>query len=143
MPELGELVSTAALIDRLAAIHRATAEAALGEIGVLPSLTGVLWLLEQGPADPSMKEVALSLGCDPSYVSLLAGQLETSGLAERVVAGGDARARVLRLTPQGSAAALHMLAAVATASPLATLPAGEMELLGEAVRAAVGSVRAE
>jgi len=122
MSSWDELVSIAAVIDRIAGMHRAAAEAALDEAGVQPSLAGVLWLLERAPADPSMREVAGQLGCDPSYVTLLAGQLEASGLAERVVADGDARRRVLRLTPRGSSAALQMLAAVAAASPLSNLP---------------------
>jgi len=49
-----------------------------------------------------MRDLAVHLTCDPSYVTALADQLEERGLVVRV-AGSDRRVKLLELTDEGRA----------------------------------------
>jgi DNA-binding MarR family transcriptional regulator len=80
--------------------------------GVHPPLARVMLLL----ADPTpMRSVAAALRCDPSYVTGVADDLETAGLAERVV-GQDRRVKLLALTPRGQAVRAELHAAIGAES---------------------------
>lgn len=54
-------------------------------------------------AEPTpMRDLAEQLGCEPSYITGLADQLEQRGLVIRVP-GQDRRVKLLEITPEGSA----------------------------------------
>lgn len=80
-----------------------------GECGLSASVGRALLTLEE-PAP--MHTIAALLACDPSYVTSLADQLESQGLAERAV-GDDRRVKLLKLTPAGLEARERLAGAIA------------------------------
>ena len=64
-----------------------------------------------------MRELAKNLAWDPSYLTGLADELETSGLVVRTV-GSDRRVKLLELTAEGEAMRDRIGKAVATDEPL-------------------------
>jgi DNA-binding MarR family transcriptional regulator/GNAT superfamily N-acetyltransferase len=60
----------------------------------------VLYELAKGQA-PVAKEIALSLGMDPAYVSRILGRFEKNGLLKRRASKEDARSAHIALTPKG------------------------------------------
>ncbi|WNG19434.1 MarR family winged helix-turn-helix transcriptional regulator [Cystobacter fuscus] len=111
----------AALMNQLTTIHRAAAARLLEEVGLTEFASGVLWTLRRSDQGLSMSAVAEQLTCDASNVTLLARQLEQSGVAERVPDPGDGRKRLLRLTPLGRQVSDRLMRVVSDASPLARL----------------------
>jgi DNA-binding MarR family transcriptional regulator len=79
-----------------------------------------------------MHELAGAMGCDPSYVTGIADQLEALGLAERRSAMHDRRVKVLALTSAGVAARQRFLDHLAC-GPFAVdqLSAAEAAVLAE------------
>jgi DNA-binding MarR family transcriptional regulator len=68
--------------------------------------------------DPApMRDLAERLGCDRSYVTALADELEQRGLITRV-AGTDRRVKLLTLTPHGVELRDLIAAAVVARSPM-------------------------
>ena len=89
----------------------------------------LLWLLNPDTEPQSLRKLAALLHCDPSNITLLSGQLEERGLAERRPHPGDGRVRTLMLTPQGREVREQLLTIVAKRSPFAGLDAEEQHLL--------------
>ncbi len=131
-----DVFQLAAAIDRLAQLHRDAAEDALRATGVSAAAAGMLWRLAQLPdAQAGMSELAHVLGCDPSYVTLLARELERAGLIERGTDERDRRRRTVLLSSAGAAAAQEVEAAVRAASPLSLLSPEEADDLGSRLAA--------
>ena len=131
-----DVLQLAAAIDRLAQLHREVAEHALRATGVSAAAAGMLWRLAQLPdARGGMSALAHLLGCDPSYVTLLARELEGAGLVERGEDARDRRRRILRLSSAGTAAARKVETAVRAATPLSSLSAEESNELGRRLAA--------
>src|SRR5690349_1275709 len=70
-------------------------------------------LLRLGHGPYIMRELAESMGCDPSTVTGLADRLEARGLLARRPAPGDRRVTVLTLTPEGTAVRERLLRTLA------------------------------
>ncbi|MDL9978861.1 MarR family winged helix-turn-helix transcriptional regulator [Microbacterium sp. ASV49] len=98
MADLAEARELARLVVRLSETARAHFAAAVAEVGV-PVLLARTILLVDGRTP--MRDVADELGCDPSYVTGIADQLESRGLARRAI-GKDRRVKVLELTDVGA-----------------------------------------
>ncbi|MFN8639396.1 MAG: MarR family transcriptional regulator [Dehalococcoidia bacterium] len=69
-------------------------------VGISPGALRALMLIEPGEGI-AMGELAERWGCDPSYITTLADDLEESGLAHRVPKPNDRRSRMLVLTSDG------------------------------------------
>lgn len=65
----------------------------------------------------TMKELAQKLGCDASFVTVIADTLEREGLARRTPSQQDRRVKNLVLTPQGIAAKERLMAELASRMP--------------------------
>ncbi len=76
--------------------------AAAAEVGLAAPVAMALQRIEPDRPGP-MNELAGAMGCDPSYVTWIADQLEANGLAERRLAAHDRRVKVLALTSAGVA----------------------------------------
>lgn len=71
--------------------------------GLAPgSLKALLQLGDKGPL--SMRELADTFRCDPSYVTSLVDSLEQAGLAERQLHPTDRRVKVVAITGPGETA---------------------------------------
>jgi MarR family transcriptional regulator, lower aerobic nicotinate degradation pathway regulator len=79
----------------------ATAEVLLKQ-DLTPMEYGVIGYLN-GEPDIDQSGLAARLGIDRNHTSLLVDQLERKRLVERRVNGADRRAKLLRLTPRGTA----------------------------------------
>jgi DNA-binding MarR family transcriptional regulator len=79
----------------------ATAEALVKE-DLTPMEYGVVGYLN-GEPDIDQSGLSARLGIDRNHTSLLVDQLERKRLVERRVNGADRRAKLLRLTPRGTA----------------------------------------
>ena len=78
------------------------------------SQAGLRALLAIDPDEPRpMRQLALAMNCDASYVTAMVDDLERAGYAERRPAPGDRRVKTIALTPTGS----HRLADRATRAP--------------------------
>lgn len=126
-----DVSAVAALVERVAVQHRATAAAVLQSVGASEATGGLLWLLSGEGVDTRMKALARQLNCDPSNVTLMADQLERLELAERVQDERDGRQRRLRLTAKGQELADRMLRSIETTSPLGKLTVDERKRLIE------------
>lgn len=99
----------------------------IAPFGLPVHLARTLLLLDE-PAP--MSELAEQLGCDRSWITSLADQLEERGLVTRV-AGRDRRFKLIALTDSGTALRDQMTAAVARKSMvLQRLTDEERALLG-------------
>ncbi len=92
--------------------------------------SGLLWLLDPDRPALRMREIARSLGCDPSNVTLIGDKLQRAGLVTRQAHPQDRRSRVLALTDTGSQLRTRLLARLVAATPLSTLTAREQQHLG-------------
>lgn len=82
--------------------------AVAAELGLAAPVAMALQRID--PARPGpMNELAGAMGCDPSYVTWIADQLEANGFAERRLATHDRRVKVLALTPEGIATREQLL----------------------------------
>ncbi|MCU1482926.1 MAG: hypothetical protein JWQ19_3712 [Subtercola sp.] len=125
-----DILELAALLEKITQVHRTAADEVLSVSHVSPATAGLLWeLSRRKERGATMSELAAALVCDPSYVTLLARQLEASGLAERQPDAQDGRRRILRLTDSGTRTVILMTEAVRRASPLAALPGADIEKL--------------
>ncbi|NNC13999.1 MarR family transcriptional regulator [Planctomonas sp. JC2975] len=98
MSDLSDARDLARMVVQLSERARADFAAAIAELDV-PVLLARTVLLVDGRTP--MREIASELGCDPSYVTSIADQLETRGLVVRT-AGRDRRVKVLELTDAGA-----------------------------------------
>jgi MarR family transcriptional regulator, organic hydroperoxide resistance regulator len=83
--------------------------------GVAPSDLLALFKLSDGVL--SMKELAQRIGCDASFVTVIADTLEREGLARREPSQRDRRVKNLVLTPKGTAAQERLMHELATRMP--------------------------
>ena len=81
---------------------RARVEEAADTVGVSPGALRALSILEPGGGRP-MRELAERWGCDASYITSLADDLEGQGLARREPHPTDRRVKMLVLTDAGLA----------------------------------------
>ena len=65
----------------------------------------------------TMKELAQKMGCDASFVTVIADTLEREGLARRAPSQQDRRVKNLVLTPEGIAAKERLVRELATRMP--------------------------
>jgi DNA-binding MarR family transcriptional regulator len=130
----GDLIMLAALLDKMVMDHRAVAAAVLRQAGATEAVAGLMWLLARPDVDTRLGSLAEQLACDPSNVTLLAGQLERLGLAQRVPDERDGRQRRLTMTPSGHRVAEELLHAVASSSPLSGLTVAERSRLEHVLR---------
>jgi len=75
--------------------------ASAAAVGVSPVQAKTLRLLE---TPRPMRELAVALECDASYVTGIVDQLESLGLVERQPDPGDRRVKQIRITRQGRTA---------------------------------------
>ena len=105
------------------------------------SQAGLRALLAIDPDEPRpMRQMALAMNCDASYVTAMVDDLERAGYAERRPAPGDRRVKTVALTPQGCIAlqtVRHEL--LAPPDQLARLPAPERDSLARLLRRALES----
>lgn len=78
-------------------------------------LAALWWLQEHGAERPSQARLAEQAGADPMMASQVIRKLAARGLLERHPDPADSRARLLRLTPAGSAVLAGALADVEAA----------------------------
>jgi len=98
---------------------------ALDRLGLTESAGAALWALDPNAPPPTVRELARTLGCDPSNASLVSTKLEQDGLVHRRSHPADGRARVLVLTDQGQALLARLVAEVAASTPLRHLDAAQ------------------
>lgn len=108
------------------------------ELGLPPPVAMALQRIE--PARPGpMHALAGAMGCDPSYVTWLADQLEARGLAERQSTTRDRRIKVLALSPAGIALRAQLLLRLSQVPfPLEQLSAAEAAALSELLARLLG-----
>ena len=109
-------------------VDRLLAEA-LGRLGLTESAGAALWALDPGTPSPTVRDLARTLGCDPSNASLVSAKLEQDGLAERRPHPTDGRARVLVLTERGQELHARLMADVAALTPLRRLDTAQQRQL--------------
>ena len=105
--------------------------AALTRLGLTESAGALLWALDPGAPPPTMRNVARTLGCDPSNASLISAKLEQDGLLERRPHPTDRRSRVLVLTEQGKELHARLISDVAALTPLRHLDTGQRQQLAD------------
>jgi len=98
------------LVKRAGAISHSIAEG----IGVAPSDLLALFKLD---GVLTMKELAQRMGCDASFVTVIADTLERQGLARREPSQRDRRVKNLVLTPAGIDAKERLMRELATRMP--------------------------
>jgi DNA-binding MarR family transcriptional regulator len=70
------------------------------ELGITQA--GLRALLAIDPDQPqSMRELAIAMNCDPSYITAMIDDLERAGLAVRQASSADRRVKTVVLTPRG------------------------------------------
>jgi DNA-binding MarR family transcriptional regulator len=107
------------------------------ELGI--SQAGLRALLAIDPDEPRpMRDLAVAMNCDASYVTAMVDDLERAGYAERLPAPTDRRVRTVALTPAGRNA-LRTVQNELLAPPdqLAALPAPERDTLARLLRLAL------
>jgi DNA-binding MarR family transcriptional regulator len=81
-------------------------------------------------APMTMKELGLRVGCDPSFVTTIADELEKRGLARREPSLRDRRSKTIVLTSEGEAIRKRILDELAARTPWCiTLDAAERRCL--------------
>ena len=103
------------------------------------SQAGLRALLAIDPDEPRpMRDLALAMNCDASYVTAMVDDLERAGYAERRAAPADRRIKTVALTPKGRRA-LRTLQDDLFAPPdqLADLPAPDRDSLARLLRQAL------
>ena len=104
---------------------------ALDRLGLSESAGAALWALDPDAPPPTVRDLAHTLGCDPSNASLVSTKLEQDGLVHRRSHPAGGRARVLVLTERGQELLARLVAEVTTATPLRHLDAVQRRRLSE------------
>jgi len=105
------------LVDALGALMKRAgtlAQEVAPSFGVTPSDLLALFKLDDGI---SMKELAARLGCDASFVTVVADALEKNGLIRREPSQRDRRVKNLRLTPEGTTAKERLIKDLSSKMP--------------------------
>jgi DNA-binding MarR family transcriptional regulator len=128
-PELDDDIGF--LLSRASGVFMRASNAVLASYGLRVRSYSVLLLACSRPEGISQRDVAGSLGLDPSQVVLLVDDLAASGLVERRQSAADRRARLIVATDEGldvrDAVLPHVQAAVA--AHLTALTSTEQYLL--------------
>jgi MarR family transcriptional regulator, organic hydroperoxide resistance regulator len=81
-------------------------------------------------APMTMKELGLKMGCDPSFVTTIADELERHGLARREPSLRDRRSKNIVLTPEGVTVRERIVGELTAKAPWCTrLDTGERKCL--------------
>jgi DNA-binding MarR family transcriptional regulator len=115
----------------LAARTTSVAADVLRDLDLTDALASALWRLDPGQPPPSMRDLAVTLDCDPSTVTFLVDRLEERGLTARGSAAGDRRRKVITLTPRGVATRRKLIDALSGCSPLASLSPRDQRQLSD------------
>lgn len=117
--------------DRIAFVLRADLWTAAGDAGLNPTQAQVLSLLAGRPAGLRPKEIAAHLAVSAASIADTLGALVRKGLVRRDADPGDARAAIVRATPDGLQIGAEIAQATSqVAGALAALPlAAQEELL--------------
>lgn len=128
MTELADARELARMVVRLSERARADFGAAVAGLDI-PVLLARAILLVDGRTP--MREIAEGLGCDPSYVTGIADQLEERGLAIRTT-GKDRRVKMLELTEAGARLRAQVAEEVDSRGPFAhQLSRAQQQTFGE------------
>lgn len=87
--------------DRISVVLRAEQWSSAGEVGLNPSQAQVLGLLATRPAGLRPKEIAAHLAVSAASITDTLGALSRKGLVHREPDPSDARATIIRATPDG------------------------------------------
>jgi DNA-binding MarR family transcriptional regulator len=101
------------LVKRAGAISHSIA----ASFGIAPSDLLALFKLD---GVFTMRELAQKMGCDASFVTVIADTLEREGLARRAPSTRDRRVKNLVLTPEGIAAKERLMRELAARMPWCT-----------------------
>lgn len=107
------------------------------ELNLTPALANALWHMTSAGPDPSMRQMATRLRCDPSTVTFLADRLQARTLLIRDVDPHNRRTKILRLTEAGRVTRKALVAAMATRSPIAQLTGKDQRHLHDLLTAAL------
>jgi DNA-binding MarR family transcriptional regulator len=89
-------------------------------------------------APMTMKELGQKMGCDPSFITSIADELEKHLLARREPSQRDRRSKNLVLTPEGQTVRDRLLRELAARAPWCTLDVGERRCLLGLMRKMLG-----
>ena len=92
-------------------------------------LASAMWLGRNGEP-PNQVQLAAQAGTEVKMTSDVVARLEAKGLIVREADPRDSRAKVIRVTPTGAAAALRAIVAVETADAAFFEPVDEAQLVG-------------
>lgn len=117
------------LLWEVANTNRNQIQLVLARHHLTEAMAGVLWMLDASAGPVPMRDIAPTVGCDPSNVSLMSDRLEDLGLVERQRHPDDGRARVLALTAKGRTVWSKALRQMTATSALGSLTATEQTRL--------------
>lgn len=112
---------------------------AVGDLGLTAVMAKTLWQIGSS-ANPSMRQLAAELGCDPSTVTFLADRLQEKGLVTREIDPANRRAKIVTLTERGREVRRRLGAAMLTQSPVAHLNLAEQRQLSRLLTKAARAV---
>jgi DNA-binding MarR family transcriptional regulator len=104
------LDSLTTLVKQAGAVGHSIAD----EFGLAPHDLLAMFKLDSGLA---MKELAQRMGCDASFITTIADNLEKHGFLHRQPGLRDRRVKILALTPEGEAAKEALMAQLAKKMP--------------------------
>jgi DNA-binding MarR family transcriptional regulator len=104
------LDSLTTLVKQAGAVGHSIAD----EFGLAPHDLLAMFKLDSGLA---MKELAKRMGCDASFITTIADNLEKHGFLHRQPGVRDRRVKILALTPEGEAAKEALMAQLAKKMP--------------------------
>ncbi|QKC81012.1 MarR family winged helix-turn-helix transcriptional regulator [Mesorhizobium sp. NZP2077] len=102
-------------------------------------LASAMWLGRNGEP-PNQVQLAAQAGTEVKMTSDVVARLEAKGLIAREVDPRDSRAKVIRITPTGTAAAQRAIVAVEAADAAFFEPVDEAQLVG-LLRQLAGEIR--
>lgn len=102
-------------------------------------LASAMWLGRNGEP-PNQVQLAAQAGTEVKMTSDVVARLEMKGLIARETDPRDSRAKVIRITPTGAAAAQRAIVAVETADAAFFEPVDEAQLVG-LLRQLAGEIR--
>ncbi|PBB66914.1 MarR family transcriptional regulator [Mesorhizobium sp. WSM4312] len=102
-------------------------------------LASAMWLGRNGEP-PNQVQLAAQAGTEVKMTSDVVARLEAKGLIAREADPRDSRAKVIRVTPAGAAAAQRAIVAVETADAAFFEPVDEAQLVG-LLRQLAGEIR--
>ena len=102
-------------------------------------LASAMWLGRNGEP-PNQVQLAAQAGTEVKMTSDVVARLEAKGLIAREADPRDSRAKVIRITPTGAAAAQRAIVAVETADAAFFEPVDEAQLVGM-LRQLAGDIR--